>query len=78
MMGGRRYYSRRHYDRITNGGPDTPESIQERQIHRQAVAAAVADREEHFPDMTADPLGALRYQDERIAHHRARLLGGAL
>lgn len=40
----------------------------------EASAAAVADREARFPALSAENAeAAIRYQEERIAHHRARL-----
>lgn len=71
---GRRYYSRRHYQRLANGGPDTPEELAERIRRRKAGELAVADRERKYPDMTkCDVREALAYQEERLRHHLAVL-----
>jgi len=68
------YYSKRHYQRLTNGGPDTPERIAERTQYRTAATLALAEREQRYPVLTTENAReAIAYQDERIAYHRARL-----
>lgn len=53
---------------------DTPADIAWRVKSREAAEAAVAERQAKYPTLTADNAAeALRYQDERIRFHEARL-----
>lgn len=68
---GRPFYSRRHYARLSNGGPDTPATIAERVAHRDASERAVKDREAKYPVLTsANFLEAMAYQEERTKFHK--------
>ena len=45
----RKFYSKRHYDRLSNGGPDTAESIAQRKAHYAAFAKLNEEMEARFP-----------------------------
>jgi len=71
----RRYYSKRHFERLANGGPDTPEAIAERRANQQAGKLAIADREAKYPTLTAENAGeAMDYQGKRLQFHKKQLL----
>lgn len=64
----RAFYSKRHFDRISNGRPDTAETIAERLRHREACAQAVREREQRFAVLTAENVAeAIAWQEARIA-----------
>lgn len=68
----RQGYSRRHYDRLSNGGQDTPDQIAERVRYRRCAEKAVADREDRYPTLTAENAGeAMEYQSKRLRFHLA-------
>lgn len=64
-------YSRRHYERLSNGGPDTPATILDRQRRQQACDLTRADIEAKYPQgvtlENAEEL--LAYQQARLEHH---------
>jgi hypothetical protein len=69
-------YSRAHYRRLSNGGPDTPEAIAERIAHREAAPLALADAEAQLGPVTPENCQAWdRLRAERQAHHRDVILG---
>ncbi len=51
---GRQHYSKRHYDRIANGGPDTAETIAERARYRAAHEQANREMMEIFGGLTPE------------------------
>lgn len=64
---GRRWYSKVHFDRIANGGHDTPERIAERIRRRAAGEQANREMMERFSPMTAENCKeALDWQEARI------------
>lgn len=64
---GRQHYSKRHYDRIANGGPDTPEQIAERVRRRAAGEQAHREMLERFSPLTSrNAVEAFAWQDARI------------
>lgn len=56
----RQFYSRRHYDRISNGGADTPEQVAERIAHNkraQEISAQIeSEVAQRWPNPTAEDL----------------------
>lgn len=70
----RAFYSREHYRRLSNGGPDTPEQVSERRLYARAAELAIADREARFPTLTAENAReAIAYQGARLQDHYAAL-----
>lgn len=64
---GRRYYSKRHYERVSPR-PDSAEQIAERIRHRAACDQAVREREQRFPTLTTENAAeAIAWQTARIA-----------
>lgn len=64
---GRPGYSAAHYRRLANGGPDTPEQVQERIRYRAASEQAIAETREKFSPMTSEnALEAIEWQAARI------------
>ena len=45
---GRQHYSKRHYERLSNGGPDAPGAAAERIRHRHALDRAAREAAERF------------------------------
>lgn len=71
----RRFYSKRHFERLSNGGPDTEESIRQRKAWYESGRRGVADREAKFPELTVVNFEeAIAYQTERIKFHYEELL----
>jgi len=62
----RRYYSRRHFELLRNGPPDTAETIAERLRQRAAAEQAMRERDERWPELTAENAG------EALVWQRAR------
>lgn len=74
----RRYYSKRHFERLSNGAPDSPALAAERIANRKAGEMAHADMLTKFGTLTAENAQqAIAYQAERIEHHKAALLKGS-
>jgi hypothetical protein len=73
----RAYYSRRHYERLSNGGPDTPEQVAWRIADRAAGKQAIAEREARFPQPWADPLAVMEWQRARQNEICAEILRAA-
>lgn len=70
------FYSRCHYQRLSNGAPDTPETIAERVAYRKAAELAHADALAKFQTITPEnAAAAIAYQEERIRFHKRELLG---
>lgn len=64
---GRKHYSKRHYERLSNGGPDTPERVAERVGRRSAGEQAHREMLARFSPLTPQNVGeALAWQDARI------------
>lgn len=62
------FYSRRHYERLSNGRPDTAETIAERVRHREACEQAHRETLERFQGITPDNAAeAIAWQTQRIA-----------
>ena len=63
----RRYCSKAHYQRISNGGPDTAEAIAERVAHRTAAEQAHGEMLERFAPLTTENvMAAFAWQAARI------------
>ena len=63
----RRYYSRRHYERLSNGGPDTAETIAERVRYQQIAEQANSEMMGRFAPLTAtNAKAAIDWQEARI------------
>lgn len=61
------YYSRRHYERLSNGGPDTAETVSERVRHRAACEQAHRETLERFQGITPENAAeAIAWQTKRI------------
>jgi hypothetical protein len=61
------FYSKRHYDRISNGGPDTPGQVGERVRRRAAGERAHREMLERFSPLTSRNVAeAFAWQDARI------------
>ena len=70
----RQWYSRRHYQALSNGGPDTPEIIRERYIAREAGQRANSDAQAKYNPLTVENAQAFSdYQTERMRHHETGL-----
>lgn len=64
---GRQHYSKRHYDRISNGGPDTPAQVAERIRRRAAGEQAHREMLARFSPLTPqNAVEAFAWQDARI------------
>ncbi len=64
----RRYYSKRHFERLSNGGPVSAETAAWEK--RRAEAGAQANREmlEHFTPITESNMGeAMKWWEARFA-----------
>jgi hypothetical protein len=60
-------FSTRHYQRLSNGGPDTPQQVAERVKRRAAGEQAHREMLARFSPLTEANVGeALRWQEERI------------
>ncbi len=71
---GRMHYSRRHYDRLRNGPPDTSDTIAERIRYRAVAEQAVREREERYPILTAENAAdAMKWQEARIRELLSRV-----
>lgn len=64
----RQFYSKRHFDRLSNGGSDTPETIAARKAWYAVIDQAKRECHEKFPVLNdADTaMQAIRWQEERI------------
>lgn len=63
----RRYYSKRHYESLRNGPPDTAETVQQRLARRAAAEQATAETLEKFHLLTHENVtAALAWQEQRI------------
>lgn len=62
----RNYYSRRHYERLSNGAPDTPEQAKQRIRYRAAVEQAHKEAMEKFPLPWDNPLKVIEWQAARV------------
>lgn len=61
-------YSRRHYERLSNGAPDTVDTIAERARHRAAGEQAHREMLERFQPLTPENAAeAIAWQTRRIA-----------
>lgn len=61
------YYSRRHYERLSNGGPDKPGDKERRIREQQAAEQANREMVERFAPLTPEKMPeALKWQDARI------------
>lgn len=61
-------YSRRHYERLSNGAPDTADTIAERSQHRAACDQAHREMIERFQPLTPENAAeAIAWQARRIA-----------
>ncbi len=68
---GRPFYSRRHYDRLSNGGPDAPGAAEERIRLRRVGERAHADMLARFGSITPENArDALAFQEERIRFYQ--------
>ena len=66
-MSGRPGYSRAHYRRLSNGGPDLPGAVEERVRLRKAGEQANREMMERFAPLTAENVrAALDWQEARI------------
>lgn len=60
------YYSKRHYDRLSNGGPDAPDRVDERVRRRAAGEQAHREMLERFSPLTPqNAVEAFAWQDAR-------------
>lgn len=63
----RRHYSQAHYQRLSNGGPDTPAQIAERVAHRAACERAHREMLARYAPLTpSNAAEAVRWQEARI------------
>ncbi len=64
----RRYYSKAHYQRLSNGGPDVQGAEEERLRLRRNGELAHAEMLERFAPLTSDNAGAaIAWQAARIS-----------
>lgn len=64
----RRYYSKRHFQRLANGGPSTSEQAAWNRKRRAAGEQANQEMMERFAPLTPEKaLEAVAWQDRRIA-----------
>jgi len=63
----RRYYSKRHFERLSNGAPDTADQVRERLAYRAAAEKAHEEMLERFAPLSPDnALEAIEWQTDRI------------
>jgi len=63
----RRHYSKRHFERLSNGGPDTPDRVSERVHYREAAAQAHKEMLDRFSPLTTDNVQeAFTWQAKRL------------
>jgi hypothetical protein len=64
----RQWYSKRHFDRLSNGGPDKPGAKEERVHQRMVAEQAHAETVAEFAPFTSENIKeALKWQERRIA-----------
>lgn len=64
----RQFYSRRHYERISNGEKDTQSQIDERELHRELVERITREISHRWPApwSTKDVEEVFEWQRKRI------------
>jgi hypothetical protein len=61
------FYSKQHYERLHNGGPDRPGDAERRCLERAAGIQANAEMMERFAPLTAENAQeAVKWQESRI------------
>ena len=75
----RQFYSRRHYERLSNGGPDSHDVIRDRNIHREACRRLEIERGQMWPSPTVEHArDMIAWQEQRLPEIEAEVRAGVV